>query len=197
MEKYILQFANCIRNILCNEKNDHRQSGRLSGKSCVNQQKKREDILFTWNNHTFQIHLRQLWFMHITCHYYAINLYSLPKFLFWKKNYMNSLSLGTGNDEWLEVRVTQGTLNYLLPPSVLRIRAILICHDHFQPEQLQPRTLHPDGGSRPGAIPCVDWDSFLYHLYCGCNGGTASFSTSQLWSVAFTNPCSSFSPCWL
>lgn len=51
-------------------------------------------------------------------------------------NYMISLSLGINDDEWLEVRVTQVTLNYLLPPSVLRIPAILICHDHFQPEQL-------------------------------------------------------------
>ncbi|KAF5918703.1 hypothetical protein HPG69_005739, partial [Diceros bicornis minor] len=47
------------------------------------------------------------------------------------------------------------------------ICAILVCHDHFQSEQLQPRTLHYDGDPRPGTIPCVDWDSLLYHLYCG------------------------------
>lgn len=51
---------------------------------------------------------------------------------------MATLSLGVNNDEWLEVRVIQMILTVLYHTlsSGPGTCAILVCHGHFQPEQL-------------------------------------------------------------
>lgn len=70
MEKYILRFVNCIRNIiLYNEKSDCSQSERLSEKSCLNQQeKKRRYSLYVEQSYipntskTIVVYLLLLWY---------------------------------------------------------------------------------------------------------------------------------------